>query len=66
MLIFLQKPLFLVAYSVLYGFDLHSYHRQHLHRDPVKLIEASPHPCLCQALVDVTYGLQSQNRLINN
>lgn len=61
---FMQKPLFLVAYSILYGFDLDSYHRQHLHRDPVKLIEASPHSSLCQAFVDVTYRLKSQSRLI--
>lgn len=55
MIFFLQRPLFLVAYSILYSFDLHSHHGQHLHRDPVELIEASPHSCLSQTLVDVTY-----------
>lgn len=59
--LFSQGPLFLVAYGILYGLDLHSYHGQHLHRDPVKLIEASPHTCLSQALVDVTYRLQTKD-----
>lgn len=36
---------------------LHGDHRQHFHRNPVKLIEAAPGTCLSQAFVDVATGL---------
>lgn len=36
---------------------LHCHHRQHLHRDPVELIEAAPSARLRQAFVDVSTRL---------
>lgn len=54
---FEDLPLLLVSYGILNCLHLHSYHRQNLHRDPVELIKASPHPCLGQSFINVTYGL---------
>lgn len=36
---------------------LHRHHRQHLHRDPVELVEAAPSARLRQAFVDVSTRL---------
>lgn len=58
-------PLFFVAYSILYSLDLHSYHRQNVHRDPVEFIKATPHSCLSQALIDVTYRLEDEMLWLN-
>lgn len=51
------QPLFLVANGILDGFNLDGDHRQDFHRDPVKLVEAAPNACLCQTLINITYGL---------
>lgn len=42
---------------------LYSNHRQDLHRDPVKLVKATPGSRLCQALVDISTGLQRESRI---
>ena len=52
-----EKPLLLVPNGVLYRLDLHSHHRQNLHRDAIELVKAPPGSRLCQPLVDVADGL---------
>lgn len=41
---------------------LYGHHGQHLHRDPVKFIKATPCPRLSQAFVDVPTGLVDRER----
>lgn len=61
-------PLLLVSYGILYCLDLHSYHRQNLHRDPVEFIKTSPNTCLGQTFINVTYGLlnvkEKKNKIV--
>ncbi len=56
------EPLLLVLDGILDTLDLNCHHRQHLHRDPVELIEAAPGPRLCQTFVDVPNRLEYHQR----